>query len=370
MNVRRAARLDGPSTVTGAWLRACELRDALAERVGLAAVLRLEGGIAHRLALGLAGLRGLDRRRLLGGRLGLRLHRDALAEGVGLAVVLAVLVLEGLLAERLPLVGTRLRGVLLVLGALGGLLRDALAHRVRLARVRAVERLEGCVTHRLLLLLAQLRGALLRRRLVRERDRGERTEHQHRNETDQLAHDVGHLFPWFRFSRRFHGGRPGRIPQNTPAHKTLTKPERPPNGGLSHEHRCRRCYFSSTLAPASSSCDLIESASSWATPSLTGLGAPSTRSFASLRPSPVIARTTLITWIFLSPAPVRTTSNSDFSSAGAAPSPAGAAAPAATATGAAAVTPHSSSIAFLSSTSSSTVILPSVSSTFAVSVAI
>src|SRR5215218_2304290 len=339
MNVRRAARLDGPSTVTGAWLRACELRDALAERVGVAAVLRLEGGIAHRLALGLAGLRGLDRRRLLGGRLGLRLHRDALAEGVGLAVVLAVLVLEGLLAERLPLVGTRLRGVLLVLGALGGLLRDALAHRVRLARVRAVERLEGCVTHRLLLLLAQLRGALLRRRLVRERDRGERTEHQHRNETDQLAHDVRHLFPWFRFSRRFHGGRPGRIPQNTPAHKTLTKPERPPNGGLSHEHRCRRSYFSSTLAPASSSCALI-------------------------------ARTTLITWIFLAPAPVRTTSNSDFSSAGAAPSPAGAAAPAATATGAAAVTPHSSSIAFLSSTSSSTVILPSVSSTFAVSVAI
>src|SRR5918995_1535399 len=105
MNERRAARLDGPSTATGAWLRACR-------------------------------------------------HRDALAEGVRLAVVLAVLVLEGLLAERLPLVGARLRGVLLVLGALGVLLRDALAHRVRLVRVRAVERLEGRVAHGLLLLLA------------------------------------------------------------------------------------------------------------------------------------------------------------------------------------------------------------------------
>ena len=34
-----------------------------------------------------------------------------------------------------------------------------------------------------------------------------------------------------------------------------------------------------------------------------------------------MARTTLITWIFLSPAPVRTTSNADFSSSAAAPSP-------------------------------------------------
>src|SRR5262249_20602323 len=48
-------------------------------------------------------------------------------------------------------------------------------------------------------------------------------------------------------------------------------------------------YLSSTLAPASSSCALIEFASSWATPSLTGFGAESTRSFASFRPSPVMA---------------------------------------------------------------------------------
>ena len=53
-----------------------------------------------------------------------------------------------------------------------------------------------------------------------------------------------------------------------------------------------------------------------------GLGAPSTRSLASLRPRFVSARTSLMTWIFLSPAAVRTTSNSSFSSsasAGAAP---------------------------------------------------
>src|SRR5439155_23617184 len=73
--------------------------------------------------------------------------------------------------------------------------------------------------------------------------------------------------------------------------------------------------------------------------------------------------TTLITWIFCCPAPVRTTSKEVFSSA-AAPSPAAAAPPgAATATGAAAVMPHSSSIFFFSSTSSSTVMLPSCSKT-------
>src|SRR5262249_2822402 len=52
--------------------------------------------------------------------------------------------------------------------------------------------------------------------------------------------------------------------------------------------------------------------------SLTALGAPSTRSFASFRPSEVSSRTTLITWIFLSPVAERITSNSVCSSAGAA----------------------------------------------------
>src|SRR5947208_3121315 len=42
-------------------------------------------------------------------------------------------------------------------------------------------------------------------------------------------------------------------------------------------------YFSDTLAPPSSSCFLIFSASSLAMFSLTGLGEPSTRSLASLR---------------------------------------------------------------------------------------
>ena len=44
-------------------------------------------------------------------------------------------------------------------------------------------------------------------------------------------------------------------------------------------------------------------------------GAPSTKSLASLRPRPVMARTSLMTSIFLSPAAARTTVNSVFSSA-------------------------------------------------------
>jgi len=57
-------------------------------------------------------------------------------------------------------------------------------------------------------------------------------------------------------------------------------------------------YLISTLAPASSSFPLISSASGFSIPSLTGLGAPSTRSLASLSPRPVISRTALITAIF------------------------------------------------------------------------
>src|SRR4029078_1361264 len=45
-----------------------------------------------------------------------------------------------------------------------------------------------------------------------------------------------------------------------------------------------------------------------------GFGASSTSALASLRPRPVAARTTLMTWIFLSPAPVMTTSNAVCSS--------------------------------------------------------
>src|SRR5207249_6903253 len=111
--------------------------------------------------------------------------------------------------------------------------------------------------------------------------------------------------------------------------------------------RSWRTYLISTVAPASSSCFLIFAASSLLTPSLTGLGAASTRSLASLRPSWVNARTSLITLTFFSPIVARMTSNSVFSaatSAAGAPPPA-----AATATGAAAETPHFSSSILASS---------------------
>ena len=84
-------------------------------------------------------------------------------------------------------------------------------------------------------------------------------------------------------------------------------------------------YFSSTLAPASSSLAFIASASALETPSFRVLGAESTAALASFRPRPVSSRTTLITLILLAPQSVRTTSNSVFSAA-AAPPAAGAAA--------------------------------------------
>src|SRR5262249_41030759 len=67
----------------------------------------------------------------------------------------------------------------------------------------------------------------------------------------------------------------------------------------------------------------------------TGFGAPSTRSLASLRPSPVISRTVLMTLIFDAPASLRITLNSVFSSASAAAAAPPAPGAAATATGAA-----------------------------------
>ena len=62
--------------------------------------------------------------------------------------------------------------------------------------------------------------------------------------------------------------------------------------------RNEETYLSSTFAPASSSFFLRSSASAFAQASLTVFGAPSTRSLASLRPRPVIARTSLMTLIF------------------------------------------------------------------------
>src|SRR5690606_10813797 len=108
-------------------------------------------------------------------------------------------------------------------------------------------------------------------------------------------------------------------------------------------------YFTSTEAPAASRSFFIFSASSFDRPSFTSFGALSTRSLASFRPRPVMARTTLMVSTFFSPAAFSTTVNSVCSSAAAAPPAAGAAA---TATGAAAETPNFSSIAFTSSITS------------------
>ena len=94
---------------------------------------------------------------------------------------------------------------------------------------------------------------------------------------------------------------------------------------------------------------MISSASALETPSLTTFGAPSTNSLASLSPSPVISRTTLITLTLDAPAETSSTSNSSFSSAAAPPSAA-----AATTTPAAADTPNSSSHALTKSFNSST----------------
>src|SRR5690242_9396474 len=116
-------------------------------------------------------------------------------------------------------------------------------------------------------------------------------------------------------------------------------------------HR-RRPQARLTLAPASCSFFWAASAASLATPSMIGFGADSTRSLASFRPRPdTSSRTTLMTWIFLSPAASRTTLNSSFSSStgAAAPPAAGAAA---AATGAAAVTSKVSSNFFTNSESS------------------
>src|SRR5665213_3196116 len=80
-----------------------------------------------------------------------------------------------------------------------------------------------------------------------------------------------------------------------------------------------RCYLISTFAPTSSSFFFMTSESALLTASLTFWGTPSTRSFASFRPSPVSSRTTLITLTFLSAGySLRTTVNSVFSSTGAA----------------------------------------------------
>src|SRR5256712_6897591 len=165
----------------------------------------------------------------------------------------------------------------------------------------------------------------------------------------EVTRDLRKVFPFDQTAARHfgHGSSPTRI--------VAVSPDVPGTaGGISKPTGTR--YLISTLAPCSSSFFLTFSASSLVTPVLTGLGAPSTRSFASSRPRLVSSRTTLMTWIFLSAgADTSTTSNAVFSSAAAAaPLPV---AGAATATGAAAVTPKRASNPFTSSAKSSTLIV-------------
>src|SRR5471030_2756652 len=107
-------------------------------------------------------------------------------------------------------------------------------------------------------------------------------------------------------------------------------------------------YLISAFAPASSNFFFASSAAAFGTASLTGFGAPSTRSFASFRPRPVNSRTALITDTLFAPISTRFTVNSVCSSTTAA-APAGPA----TAT-AAADTPNFSSNALTSSFNSRT----------------
>src|SRR5690606_26772174 len=126
--------------------------------------------------------------------------------------------------------------------------------------------------------------------------------------------------------------------------RATTNGGRPERGGRRRVRPENRCYFRVTVAPAPSRAALALSAVSLLTPSSSGFGALSTRSLASLRPRLVRPRTSLMTWIFLSPAASRTTSNSSFSSsAGAAPPPAPGAAATTAAAGAAASTSNFSS---------------------------
>src|SRR3546814_885129 len=85
--------------------------------------------------------------------------------------------------------------------------------------------------------------------------------------------------------------------------------QRPKAGGFRPQPRlvaltagdARTAYFTSTVAPAASRSFWNLAASSFETPSLTAPPA-SVRSLASFRPRPVIARTTLMTSTFFSPA--------------------------------------------------------------------
>src|SRR5689334_21385073 len=105
------------------------------------------------------------------------------------------------------------------------------------------------------------------------------------------------------------------LTESAPLVKHLNKFQKCEHPGASEFRGCRVrklqgfSYFTSTVAPASVNFFLIVSASSLLTPSLIGLGAPSTRSLASFRPRLVTSRTALITLIVFAPTAVKTTEN-------------------------------------------------------------
>src|SRR3984957_7976685 len=156
----------------------------------------------------------------------------------------------------------------------------------------------------------------------------------------------------------------GCVVDNSRGYDSYSQQRQTPSGpkpGRRFARLLRSYYLIVTEAPAPSRAALAFSAASLLTFSRTVFGAPSTRSLASLRPRLVSVRTSLMTWIFLSPAALRMTSNSSCSttsSAGAAGPPAAAA----TATGAAALTSKVSSKAFTNSDSSRRVISLNASS--------
>src|SRR5580658_1709136 len=158
--------------------------------------------------------------------------------------------------------------------------------------------------------------------------------------------------------------RPGSRPWNWPEARVLPcRGPRVPYGLRLARSYLAPSYLTVTLAPAPSRAARALSALSLLTFSSTSLGAPSTRSLASFRPRLVRLRTSLMTWIFFSPAASRMTSNSSCSSAcSASPPPAPAAAGAATAAGAAAFTSNVSSNCLTNSDSSRRVISLNASS--------
>src|ERR1700737_2143742 len=92
-------------------------------------------------------------------------------------------------------------------------------------------------------------------------------------------------------------------------HRRRVRLSAPPTCAFVGTADVRGNYLTVTAGPAASTLALASSAASLVTFSSSDLGALSTRSLASLRPRPeTISRTTLITPIFFSPAPPRTTS--------------------------------------------------------------